>query len=274
MLQAARSLQRVSHSLLRNSVSPVRFSASGSLTISPISQPTLSKIGLIHVLAPTTASKKPTRLFMVAGHRATKHLIAASHNLTKTSVALGCAKDQVPLRVEQREQSRRDMLRNQDRTRQELAKALGTLVQWRRVDLAGQGVQWATVVRTEEATHDFEFMGSLNAAAVESLAQRDQATEAGQGSATSPPYAFILHSSVVPMANNGITEAGSLLLITSNPPELAKQLGDKLKSELDSIEGQEKGRVKGGGAKGRWMGKITGKWSKADAAVLDKLESL
>jgi hypothetical protein len=227
------------------------------------SQPTLSKIGLIHVLAPTTASKKPTRLFMVAGHRATKHLIAASHSLTKTSVALGCAKDQVALRVEQREQGRRDMLRNQDRTRQELAKALGNLVQWHRVDVAGEIVQWATVVRTEEATHDFEFMGSLNAAAVESLPQGDDLR-----------YGFISHSSVVPMANNGIAEAGSLLLITSNPPELAKQLGDKLKVELDGIEGQEKGRVKGGGAKGRWMGKITGKWSKADAAVLDKLESL
>jgi alanyl-tRNA synthetase/misacylated tRNA(Ala) deacylase len=166
------------------------------------------------------------------------------------------------------------MLRNQDRTRQELAKALGSLVQWRRVDLAGEGVQWATVVRTEEATHDFEFMGSLNAAAVENLPQGDRTDGAGTEATASPRYAFILHSSVVPMANNGITEAGSLLLITSNPPELAKRLGDKLKSELDSIEGQEKGRVKGGGAKGRWMGKITGKWSKADAAVLDKLESL
>jgi alanyl-tRNA synthetase/misacylated tRNA(Ala) deacylase len=139
---------------------------------------------------------------------------------------------------------------------------------------AEQGVYLATVTRTEEATHDFEFMGSLNAAAVENIPCGDGAANTGNGVSPSPRYAFILHSSVLPMANNGITEAGSILLITSNPPDLAKQLGDKLKLELDSIEGQEQGRVKGGGAKGRWMGKITGKWTKADAAVLERLKSL
>ena len=229
----------------------------------PRSHPNLAKIGLIHVLAPTTASKKPTRLFMVAGHRATRHLIAASHSLTKASVGLGCARDQVAARAEQGERARRDLARAQDRTRQELAKALGSLVKWEKVESGEAGPAYrGLVTRTEEATHDFEFLGNLNAAAVENITEPDSPT---------PSYALLLHSSVVPMASNGIEEAGSLLMIMSNPPELAKQLGDKIKTVLDSIEGQEKSRVKGGGAKGRWMGKITGKWSKADASALEKL---
>lgn len=204
---------------------------------------------------------------MVAGHRATRHLIAASHNLTKASVGLGCARDQVALRAEQGERARRELARAQDRTRQELAKALGTLVEWRKTEEAGgAGPSYrAFVARTEESTHDFEFLGNLNAAAVERIPS--------QGSEI-PSYALLLHSSVLPMASNGISEAGSILMITSHPPELAKQLGDDLKVQLDSIEGQEKGRVKGGGAKGRWMGKITGKWSKADASVLEKMVNL
>lgn len=230
------------------------------------SHPNLSKIGLIHVLAPTTASKKATRLFMVAGHRATKHLIAASHNLTKASVGLGCARNQVALRAEQGERARRELVRTQDRTRQELAKALGSLVKWRKVDAGDAEPAYRTLVtRTEETTHDFEFLGNLNAAAVESIPSQDSSTYS---------YALILHSNVLPMASNGITEAGSILLITSHPPELAKQLGDDLKAQLDAIEGQEKGRVKGGGAKGRWMGKITGKWSKADASALERMVNL
>lgn len=166
-------------------------------------------------------------------------------------------------RAEQGERARRDLARAQDRTRQELANALGSLVKWQKVETGAAGPAYrGLVTRTEEATHDFEFLGSLNAAAIESITEPDSPT---------PSYALVLHSSVVPMASNGISEAGSLLMIMSNPPELAKQLGDEIKMQLDSIEGQGKGRVKGGGAKGRWMGKITGKWSKADASALEKL---
>ncbi|KAJ9111346.1 hypothetical protein QFC19_001114 [Naganishia cerealis] len=280
------------NSLLRNTASPASDDDhhDSHLILPPSSfllhsHPTLSKIGLIHVLPPTTVSQKPTRLYMVAGHRATRHLIAASAELTRASVAVGCSRDQLAARAEQREQGRREMVRWQERMRQELAKALGVAVVWRPTMTTHEGagtvgeIQCAVVSRAEEATHDFEFLSALNVAAVDALkttAEAEVESAATTGHSTSeglPRYALAVHSTVVPMANNGITEAGSLVLITTNPPDLAREYGDKLKAALDVIPGQEKGRCKGGGAKGRWMGKVSGKWSRADAVALEKLLS-
>lgn len=235
---------------------------------SPSSHPALSKIGLIHVLPPTTASQKPTRLFMLAGHRATRHLIAASGELTRTATVVGCSRSELAGRVEQREQGRRDMLRGQERMREELAKVLGGVVVWKTSTIEGEEMRYAVVSRTEEATHDFEFLSALNVAAVDAL----KAASSGSDKDIAPPrYTLVVHSTVSPAPNNGISEPGSLVLLTTNPPELAKAYGDKLKSALDAVPGQEKGRVKGGGAKGRWMGKVSGKWSRADGEALDGL---
>ncbi|KAJ9104507.1 hypothetical protein QFC21_002003 [Naganishia friedmannii] len=227
--------------------------------------PALSKIGLIHVLPPTNVSQKPTRLFMLAGHRATRHLIAASGELTRAATVVGCSRSELAGRVEQREQGRREMMRGQERMRAELAKVLGGVVVWKTMaDGDGKEIRCAVVSRAEEATHDFEFLTALNVAAVDALK-----ADFGNDDGVLPRYALIIHSTVIPAPNNGVSEAGSLVLITTNPPELAKTYGDKLKSALDAIPGQERARVKGGGAKGRWMGKVGGKWSRADAEALE-----
>ncbi|KAJ9115039.1 hypothetical protein QFC22_005367 [Naganishia vaughanmartiniae] len=235
--------------------------------------PALSKIGHIHVLPPTTASQKPTRLFMLAGHRATRHLIAASGELTRAATVVGCSRSELAGRVEQREQGRREMLRGQEKMRVELANILGGVLRWKTMtDGHVEGMQYAVVTRTEEATHDFEFLSALNVAAVDALKVTSASSNDDDDNVGAlPRYALIVHSSVTPASNNNIPEAGSLLLITTNPPELAKSYGDNLKSSLDAIPGQETGRVKGGGAKGRWMGKVTGKWSRADAQTLERL---
>lgn len=215
---------------------------------------------------------------MLAGHRATRHLIAASGELTRAATVVGCSRSELAGRVEQREQGRRDMLRGQEKMRAELAKVLGGVVAWKTATTAtagdeGDRISYAVVSRAEEATHDFEFLSALNVAAVDAFkaaAPVDDNNNDNDGAAQ-PRYALIIHSTVTPMANNGVSEPGSLVLVTTHPPELAKTYGDKLKGVLDAIPGQEKGRVKGGGAKGRWMGKVGGKWSRADADALEGL---
>jgi alanyl-tRNA synthetase len=63
-----------------------------------------------------------------------------------------------------------------------------------------------------------------------------------------------------------------LLLVLSASNDLAKGVYERLKTAL---EGDAKGRVKGGGARGRYMSKIEDKWGKDDIAkVLDVIDEV
>jgi alanyl-tRNA synthetase len=63
-----------------------------------------------------------------------------------------------------------------------------------------------------------------------------------------------------------------LVLVQSGDQVKAKELFDAVKAALDG-EGEK--RVKGGGAKGRFMGKVEGKWGKVEdikiTEVVDKV---
>lgn len=236
------------------------------LTFPPLaSQPYLSKIQIMHVL-PTTASKpspKPTRLYMVAGARAHRHLLQASKQLTTTSIPLGCARNEVAMRVAQREDQRKEATRLEGRLREALARAEGRAISWKQ-DV--EGVWRAKVERSEESTHDFEFMQSLANYAQDHLINviATSSSSAQGEESSSPSFVLVVVSNPDPVWLNKTHQAGGAFLqITSNPPDLAKQAGDGVKLALDGLG--VKGRVKGGGAKGKFMGKVAGGWSARDA---------
>jgi alanyl-tRNA synthetase len=258
-----------SNSMLRHPVSSVTsLQTDSELTSLPLaSQPYLSKIQIMHVL-PTTASKpspKPTRLYMVAGARAHRHLLQASKQLTTTSIPLGCARNEVAMRVAQREEQRKEATRLEGRLREALARAEGRAISWKQ---DAEGVWKAKVERSEESTHDFEFMQSLANYAqdhlINEIATSSSSSPTQGKDSSSPSFVLIVVSNPDPVWLNKTHQAGGAFLqITSNPPDLAKQAGDGVKLALDGLG--VKGRVKGGGAKGKFMGKVTGGWSARDA---------
>ncbi len=245
--------------------------------------PSLSQIKLMHVLPPTstTISNKPTRLLMVAGPRAFKHLIKSSEVLVSAAVGYTCPRWDVGEKVVQREGFRKDTDRGMKAMRAELGKAIGASgIDWRggtstsreaQGEGTGESLKKALLIRGEESTHDFEFMGLINTTAISTL--KETSTSASNGSTVKEPdFLLIILSTIASNVTASNTDALSTLIqITSNPPSLAKDIGDRLKSGIDGIEGGEKGRVKGGGAKGRWMGKVSGKWGKLEGRVVSDL---
>jgi alanyl-tRNA synthetase len=212
----------------------------------------------MHII-PTTSAKpspKPTRLYMVAGARAHRHLLQTSRQLTTASLPIGCARHEVAMRVAQREEQRKEATRLDGRLRDALAGAEGRAVAWKE---SADGIWRAIVERTEESTHDFEFLQSLANHATEHLATKT----ANQPSDKPPSYLLVVTSNPDPLwVNKTHQAAGAFLQITSSPPELAKTTGDKVKAALDGLG--DKGRVKGGGAKGKFMGKVAGGWTARD----------
>lgn len=157
------------------------------------------------------------------------------------------------MRVAQREEQRKEATRLEGRLRDALARAEGRAVEWKQ---DGEGIWRAKVERNEESTHDFEFLQALA-----NHAQDHLVNDIAKSASTS--FVLVGISNPDPVwLNKAHQAAGAFLQITSSPPELAKEAGDRVKSTLDALG--EKGRVKGGGAKGKFMGKVAGGWSARD----------
>ena len=159
------------------------------------------------------------------------------------------------MRVAQREDQRKEATRLEGRLREALARAEGRAIEWKQ---DSQGVWRARVERNEESTHDFEFLQSLA-----NHAQDHLINDMVKSTTPSPSFVLVVISNPDPLwLNKTHQSGGAFLQITSSPPDLAKQAGDQVKSALDTLG--DKGRVKGGGAKGKFMGKVAGGWSARD----------
>lgn len=97
--------------------------------------------------------------------------------------------------------------------------------------------------RSERSTHDFEFMGVV--------AMSVQGAKA------------VVMTSVNP-------GNPALVLVQSGDADLAKKLNEGIKEGIAKLEGGA-GRYKGGGAKGRYMGKVEGKWGKEESGVVRRV---
>lgn len=164
---------------------------------------------------------------------------------------------------------------NQDQSSTEASKSTST-------HSSSVALRLATLSRSDESTHDFEFMNLIHTSAIGRLIELDGNGNGGDpsskrgGAMPKDGYVLAIVSTLPgqkPIDGNG-DAALTLVQITSQPPELAKQLGDRLKALLaQAQEGGDGGedRVKGGGARGRWMGKISGKWGKKEKMAWEGL---
>jgi alanyl-tRNA synthetase len=100
--------------------------------------------------------------------------------------------------------------------------------------------QYAWIHRTEKATHDFDFLSTVAATFITSSESKAIIMTSALAGSTSP----------------------ALLVVLSGDNEVAKGLNEKLKTALDPK------RIKGGGAKGRYMSKIEGSFGKTQVAAV------
>ncbi|KAL7420208.1 hypothetical protein Q5752_005175 [Cryptotrichosporon argae] len=203
--------------------------------------PSLALVTALHVVPPstpstsTTPNQTATRLFFVAGPRALGYLRHASRQLSLAAQAIAVSRADLVDRLAKFEAARHDAADREKGLRAELVKVVADMLV---VHAAESDNKVIVVERAERGTHDFEFLGQLALAVAN--AHKDRAV-------------VVVSTAASP----------ALLLVQSAGADLAKTVNDKVKAALD--EGG-KGRVKGGGAKGRFMSKF--EWAKGDAERL------
>lgn len=123
------------------------------------------------------------------------------------------------------------------------------------------------VHRTERATHDFDFLSTVSATFTTSASSSASASASPTATPDRP-----LTELVIVLSSAPAEARPALLVVHSKDDKLAKAIKDKLAAALDQLgEDGAKGRVKGGGAKGRYMCKVDGKWGKKETERFEEV---
>lgn len=223
----------------------------------------------LHVIPPSTASTAstpaslvPTKLYFTAGPRALRFLDGASRTLSLAAQALACSRGNVVERAEQADAQRKELIGASGELKKELARWVTEKALAQVSEKDNGNLVW--VHRTERATHDFDFLSTVSATFTTSVS----------ASAATPDGP--LTERVIVLSSAPAEARPALLVVHSKDDKLAETIKDKLAVALDAL-GEEgaKGRVKGGGAKGRYMCKVDGKWGKKETErfgeVLDEV---
>lgn len=176
----------------------------------------------------------------------------ASRTLSAAAKAVGYGRADLVERLERAEVVKKETADSLKGLRAELAKLVGEQA----VKAGKEGKSIVLVEREEKGTHDFDWLSLVGATYLESISASGQKTD---GKTPFSPL-IILTSSITPAPATNQT----LLLIQSSDNDLAKLVNERIKAALA-------GRVKGGGARGRYMSKIDGKWGKVEKDVLAKV---
>lgn len=203
-----------------------------------------------------------------------RYLRHSSRQLSLAAQAVGCGRADLADRAARGEELRKEGLDTIKGLRGELSKLVVSSSS-SDDELLQRRVLW--VRRDERATHDFEFLGSIASGLIAAAA----AAGGSDGSEGTKPV--IVVTSCLPGKDQT-----HLVLVQSNDQERAKQVNEQIKLGLDSLAapapaagggdsgGQGGGvgagkRVKGGGARGRYMSKVDGKWGKAEDAKMAEI---
>lgn len=219
--------------------------------------PNLTHCGSLHILPPsipsdsTSTSKTPTRLSFTAGPRALRYLRHSSRQLSLAAQALGCGRSDLAERAARSEELRKEGSDTVKGLRNELIKLVTEKAVGQYDAAGGPKVFW--VKRDEKSTHDFDFLGGVAGGVLASPAV----------DATKP---VVVVTSTLPGKDQT-----HLILVQSNDQDAAKGVNEKIKVALDEMAGEGGKRVKGGGARGRFMSKVEGKWGKAEDVKLAEL---
>lgn len=204
----------------------------------------------LHIIPPslpstsTTPSTSATKLFFTAGPRAIRYLRHASRQVSLVAQALGTGRGTVADKSAFAEDNRRELIGSQTELKKELSKLVAEQISSSSASTAGVWIH-----RTTVATHDFDWL-SITAL-----------TAASTSSATgkTPPL-IVLTSAPVDVKP-------AMLLVYAHEDKVAKEVFGQLKVALEGAG--EKGRVKGGGARGKYMAKVEGKWGKKETEAVE-----
>lgn len=224
--------------------------------------PHLSMCRMVHVIPPSTSSTATTpsattatRLYFHGGPRAQRALIDASNTLSLAAQALACSRTIIIDKLTKLDEIKGTLVKKERGLKAEVIRLLvKELVQ--EYTAKPQPVVWRH--RTEDATNDFDFMNSVAGALRTALAEN--------GVAESSLPVVVMTSAVV--------GAPGLITITASAAtaNVCKSLGDGIKAALEALAPDLGGkRVKGGGAKGKWMAKAEGKWGRLETAALEDI---
>ncbi|KZT36287.1 ThrRS/AlaRS common domain-containing protein [Sistotremastrum suecicum HHB10207 ss-3] len=227
----------------------IRYITIDNLDVNPCCgthHPSLAFLGSLFIFPGVTAMSGPprSRINFVVGDALTKSL-ATAHALVKdVGLQLECGPPDINERLGQLLKGKKDATRREKVLRAESCAAYA-------IQLAASlkeinGVHVGKIHREEEST-DVEFLTS------------------------------ILHSFTPPsdgkwlaaLASGPISASGTLggcLLLTGSDDALVKKAGELVKVNFE-------GRIKGGGGKGKWQGKVIGSWHKGDDALVDQILS-
>ncbi|WVW81328.1 hypothetical protein I302_103319 [Kwoniella bestiolae CBS 10118] len=201
--------------------------------------PSLSLIQLMHIIPPTTSSSSATKLYFVAGPRAVRYLQNASRQLSSVAKIIGAGRADVVDRLEVLEKNRKDSFEAVKNLKTEISKSLieNALAEGGKEE--NKGVIY--INRDNPSTHDFEFLGVVSTSYITQ-------TEGEE------PLIILL---------SGVKDNNqSLLLVHSSNDGLAKDINEQIKKGLGS-------RIKGGGARGRYMSKVEGRWGKDEVRLIE-----
>ncbi|ODN73823.1 hypothetical protein L202_07349 [Cryptococcus amylolentus CBS 6039] len=218
--------------------------------------PNLALLSLFHVIPPTPSTSKkdtPTKLLFLSGPRAITALQESSRILSAAARIVGASRADVVQRLERSELARKETSDSLKGVRGELAKLVAE--QAIRQGKESQGI--AVVSREEKGTHDFEWLGLVGSTYLEAF------KNASLEDASFPKPLIVLVSALNPAVSLSVPSQ-SFLIVQSLDDALAKAVNEKIKTALE-------GRVKGGGARGRYMSKIDGKWGKADNQMVEEI---
>ncbi|KAJ7129737.1 alanyl-tRNA synthetase domain-containing protein [Mycena epipterygia] len=216
--------------------------------------PSLNNLQLFilpHTDALSRSSTTVARLNFLAGPRLIAHLASTHTHLTSTAAILSCGTPQVPERVAQVVDDRKNATKRIEDVELELAKHLAADLchEMKGVD----GVFKKHVHRTDDSGTALTFLTAISSAFSDVISK----------SRLEVPYLIIMSSSPsAQMATNT-----NVVFIFGSDDKRVKQVGDALKTKLS---------VKGGGKGLKWSAKFVGIWKtgREDVVVDDVLSSI
>lgn len=147
---------------------------------------------------------------------------------------MGVGRTDLTERLQRTEKVRFETAEREKALKIELTKLIGAA--------AAEGGDRAKLVRTAPATHDYDALSGIAGAYCDARAE----------------------GVVVAVS---IAEKPALVVVQSKDEAQAKKVFDALKGELTR---EDKARVKGGGARGRFMAKVEGRWGPSEEEAVDK----
>jgi len=216
--------------------------------------PSLSYLRVLH-LAPYTTPIRGTnaRVYFACGaSRVLAYLATQASPLRDAALAAGCAAPDLPGKVDQLVQGVTEGKRREKRMATELAGFVARDLWDQAGGAEGTKGRRASTLREDDATNSLEFLSTVAAELKPRLDALGTGAEAF----------FVLACGATAGSPNAAAAGGAVLIVGSEALVLA--------ARRRVVETFGKERVKGGG-KGRWQGKVTGKWENGDALLLKKI---